>query len=517
MPRGDKHGHAIYLEFRDTVSKTNPQVAQFIITGYGASGMEVVPYRMLARTISNENPQRSFRHDAVSPDPDRVKALNGSLQRLARPQGGFILARDVWAELVGSIDIIALGGWKLVGRPLVTQVSQLDLQALKSNARPKLLIDRINRVRVAAGLPRSPLEGGNMPDRLVQPGPMDKDLNDAYNDAVSDSNYSVIARMESVHESLPELLLLLGGSAISQDAFDLLDTWVDEGGKLEGQSKRVPEEDELDTEEAPEDKYIRPNGEYYYARDWSGFQDVLALRKARENNLYPLLYGPPGTGKTALVEAAFDDLITVVLSGDTEAMDLVGQFMPDPTGESTTGYIWVDGPLIQAMEEGRGLLLDEVGLPDSKVLAVAYGAMDGRRELVVSQNPARGTIKAKDGFFIVGATNPNAPGVHMSEALLSRFTLHVEVTTDWVLAVTKLNVPDTICTIAENLSKKVELGELDWAPQMRELLAFRDAAKVFNEDFAVKNLIAVAPEGDREAVQEAVKRMYGATAMAARI
>jgi nitric oxide reductase NorQ protein len=342
-------------------------------------------------------------------------------------------------------------------------------------------------------------------------------MEEALNKYIADPQYSVVNRMENIHEDLPELIYLLGGSAVSQELFDMLDSWVDEGGKLEGQSKRQPEEDELDTEEPAEDKYLRPNGEYYYARDWSGMQDVMVLRRAREKNLYPLLYGPPGTGKTALVEAAIEDLITVVLSGDTEAMDLVGQFMPDPTGQSDTGYIWVDGPLIRAMEEGKGLLLDEVGLPDSKVLAVAYGAMDGRRELVVAQNPARGTVKAKDGFFIVGATNPNAPGVHMSEALLSRFTLHVEVTTDWTLAVSKLNVPDSIVGIAESLSKKQELGEINWSPQMRELLAFRDAADAFSEEFAVNNLIAVAPEGDRETVQEAVQRMYGENALAARI
>jgi len=332
-----------------------------------------------------------------------------------------------------------------------------------------------------------------------------------------DNNMSVVNRTSDAHSALPNLIFLLGGSAINQDMYELLDSLVTPGGKLEGQSKRVPEEDELDTEEPLETEYLRPNGEKYYARDWSGIQDVIALRKAREVNLYPLLYGPPGTGKTALGEAAFPDLITAVLSGDTEAGDLVGRFMVDPSGESKTGFIWVDGPLIVAMREGRPLLLDEVGLPDSKELAVLYGAMDGRRELTVLQNPALGTIKAEPGFFVIGATNPNAPGVHMSEALLSRFTLQVEVTTDWVLAVAHLNVPEKIVGVSSSLSKRQVGGELEWSPQMRELLAFRDAEKTFGLGFAVNNFIAIAPENDRPVVQEAVRRVYGPTALAARI
>jgi MoxR-like ATPase len=46
------------------------------------------------------------------------------------------------------------------------------------------------------------------------------------------------------------------------------------------------------------------------------------LRRLRDAGIAALLYGPPGTGKTSLVEAAFDDLITVAGDGDT-AVDFV--------------------------------------------------------------------------------------------------------------------------------------------------------------------------------------------------
>lgn len=105
----------------------------------------------------------------------------------------------------------------------------------------------------------------------------------------------------------------------------------------------------------------------------------------------------------------------------------------------------------------------------------------------------------------------------MSEALLSRMTVHVEVTTDWALALSKLNVPEQVVGIAQSLSKKLDAGEIDWAPQMRELLAFRDIKAVFGEKFAVQNLIATAPAESREDVQEAMRRFFGAVALPSRI
>jgi hypothetical protein len=143
--------------------------------------------------------------------------------------------------------------------------------------------------------------------------------------------------------------------------------------------------------------------------------------------------------------------------------------------------------------------------------------MDGRREYRVTANPERGTVKAKDGFYVVGATNPNAPGVRLSEALLSRFSLHVEMTTDWSLAKSKMGIPTNIVTAAQNLAKKQTSGEVSWAPQMRELLAFRKAEETFGTKWAVENLLASAPEMDRPIVSDVLSRTFGESMLPARI
>lgn len=276
--------------------------------------------------------------------------------------------------------------------------------------------------------------------------------------------------------------------------------------------------------ESSEEKFARPNGDIYFARKWGEHQDVAALRRAHEatslvfagasgSPMFTLLYGAPGCGKTALVEAAFGEkMYTLMGTGDTEVSDLIGSYIQTPSG----GFEWLDGDLVKAAEEGAVYFVDEIGLIDPKVLSILYGLMDGRRELTITANPERGTVKAHPNFYVVAATNPNAPGVRLSEALLSRFTVQAEMATDWSLART-LGVPTNMVTVAQNLSKKQASGETSWAPQMRELLAFRDILGIFGQSFATANLLAAAPELDRPIVADVLSRAFGADCKPAKI
>ena len=205
---------------------------------------------------------------------------------------------------------------------------------------------------------------------------------------------------------------------------------------------------------------------------------------------------------TAMVEAAFGaDLTTIVCSGDSEVADFVGQWVQ--TGDT---FEWVDGPLVRCMLEGKVLLVDELALCPPSVLSVLYPAMDGRGEITIATNPKRGIIKAAKGFGVCGAYNPGVPGAKLSEAMASRFTLSFTVRTDWTLA-KALKVPAEAVKVARNLEQKV--GEVEWVPQLRELLAFRDLANVLGVDAAWANLVAIAPEYDRDVVKSVVAAVRG--------
>jgi|GEM_PF-3393613 len=249
---------------------------------------------------------------------------------------------------------------------------------------------------------------------------------------------------------------------------------------------------------------LRPTGGVYQPRSLAGTTDVEALRKLRKAGVFVLLYGPPGTGKTSLVEAAHPDLITVAGDGDTTAGDLVGEYTQAPGGK---GYVFVYGPLVRAMQEGRALFVDDATLIPPSVLAVLYPAMDGRGQIQVKAHTGE-TITAKPGFYVIAGHNPGVHGAVLTDALASRFTVQIEVRTDYTLA-TKLGIDRKAVQLAEALDTLQNAGKIDWVPQLRELLGYQATANALGEQVAVANLLGAAPPDDRAVVADAIQKIYG--------
>ena len=250
----------------------------------------------------------------------------------------------------------------------------------------------------------------------------------------------------------------------------------------------------------------RPNGTQYHPRTLADTSDVAALRRLREANIASLLYGPPGTGKTSMIEAAFPDALTVCGDGDTTVGDLIGEYTQNPDGT----YAFVYGPLVAAMQEGRVLFLDDATLIPPKVLAALYPAMDGRRQITVKAHKGE-TITAAPGFYVVAGHNPGVHGAVLTEALSSRFSVQVEVSSDYDLA-RALKIDARAVRIARNLHTQKVRGEVGWAPQLRELLAFQKITAVLGIEAAFGNLVGIAPEEDRDAVAKAVHAVTGTPA-----
>ncbi|GAB3147101.1 AAA family ATPase [Micromonospora sonneratiae] len=248
----------------------------------------------------------------------------------------------------------------------------------------------------------------------------------------------------------------------------------------------------------------RPNGQLYHPRLLAKRPDVDVLRDLRAADVPVLLYGPPGTGKTSLIEAAFGtDLYTVPGDGDTTVGDIVGDYVPTDSG----GYEFVPGPLPRAMEAGGVLFIDDATLIQPKVLAVVYPAMDGRRQIILKAAAGR-VVTASPGFYIVAGHNPGVHGAVLTEALSSRFSTQVKVSSDYNLAAA-LGVESRMVRAARNLATQYDSGEIGWAPQLRELLAFKRITDVLGVDTAIANLIGLAPVEDREVVHKAVCQAFG--------
>ena len=108
------------------------------------------------------------------------------------------------------------------------------------------------------------------------------------------------------------------------------------------------------------------------------------------------------------------------------------------------------------------------------------------------------------------AYNPGVIGFELAQAMRSRFCLAATVKTNLTSAAA-LGVADKAIKVAGQLGRWYEAQEFaaaggvtegtefetsPWAPQMRELLAFKRIADEFGEIVAARNLLGVAEEED---------------------
>ena len=162
---------------------------------------------------------------------------------------------------------------------------------------------------------------------------------------------------------------------------------------------------------------------------FGSFTDVKKIIQSRI--FYPtFITGLSGNGKTFSVEQACSqlkrELIRVNITIETDEDDLIGGFRL-VNGET----VWHNGPVIEALERGSILLLDEIDLASNKILCL-QSILEGTGVFLKKIGKF---VKPRAGFNIIATANTKGKGSDdgrfigtnvLNEAFLERFPVTFE-------------------------------------------------------------------------------------------
>lgn len=153
------------------------------------------------------------------------------------------------------------------------------------------------------------------------------------------------------------------------------------------------------------------------------------LQKAIAKDLPVLLIGDTGTGKTSIIrEQALDqgkEISRFSITGETTVDEFVGKYELE-NGQT----VWRDGMLLDAMKNGKWLVVDEVNVALPEILFVLHSLLDDDHFVTVS-NHNNEVVKPHKDFRFFATMNPPeeyAGTKELNKAFQSRFavilTLH---------------------------------------------------------------------------------------------
>lgn len=224
---------------------------------------------------------------------------------------------------------------------------------------------------------------------------------------------------------------------------------------------------------------------------------------------YPsFITGLSGNGKTFGVEQACAqlsrELIRVNITIETDEDDLIGGFRL-VNGET----VWHNGPVVEAMERGAILLLDEIDLASNKIMCL-QSVLEGKGVFLKKIGKH---VVPKEGFNVFATANTKGKGSDdgrfigtnvLNEAFLERFPVTFEQEYPTINVETKiltkvaqsLNIPligehvdfiKHLCTWSEIIRKTFNDGGIDEVISTRRLVHIIKAYSIFGKkDKALK-------------------------------
>jgi len=185
------------------------------------------------------------------------------------------------------------------------------------------------------------------------------------------------------------------------------------------QSSAVPVREQLDLIPEKDDTFV----------PFGNFSDLKKVIQSQR--FYPLfITGLSGNGKTFGVEQACAqlkrELIRVNITIETDEDDLIGGFRL-VNGETA----WHNGPVVEALERGAVLLLDEIDLASNKILCL-QSVLEGKGVFLKKIGKY---VKPTAGFTVIATANTKGKGSDdgrfigtniLNEAFLERFPITFE-------------------------------------------------------------------------------------------
>ena len=232
---------------------------------------------------------------------------------------------------------------------------------------------------------------------------------------------------------------------------------------------------------------------------FGSFTDVKKIISSKL--FYPtFITGLSGNGKTFSVEQACAqlgrELIRVNITIETDEDDLIGGFrLVD--GET----VWHNGPVVEALERGAILLLDEVDLASNKILCL-QSILEGKG--VFLKKIGR-YVRPSSGFNIIATANTKGKGSDdgrfigtnvLNEAFLERFPVTFEQDYPSPSSEEKilLNVAQTIGVEDKDFCKRL----VDWADIIRKTFYDGGVEEIISTRRLVHILRAYSIFGNKE-------------------
>jgi MoxR-like ATPase len=175
-----------------------------------------------------------------------------------------------------------------------------------------------------------------------------------------------------------------------------------------------------------ESQFIPP--EQVYLTPPQGYLEKLVYAAAK--NLPVLLIGETGVGKTQAVRylawKTNNGLRRVNLNGATTVDEFLGKLLI-----SEQGTYWVDGVLVDAMQSGDWILLDEINACLPEIAFCLHSLLDDDRMVVLTEHDGR-IVRPHPNFRFFASMNPSEEGRYggtkmLNEALMDRFPVVIRM------------------------------------------------------------------------------------------